>query len=73
MIDHSDLPKLQSITLGEDALEGDWDRKTIDVEPFNYKNTLSMKSNQSICHSINQIFLPSLPSKVETISITLVP
>ena len=45
-IDDSDLPKLQSIQLGDYALEGDWrdDRKTISDEPYNYKNTLTMRS-----------------------------
>ena len=45
-IDDSDLPKLQSIQLGEGALQGDGgdDRKTIRNEPYNYKNTLTMRS-----------------------------
>ena len=45
-IDDSDLPKLQSIQLGDDALHGDPrdDRKTISDEPYNYKNTLTMRS-----------------------------
>ena len=45
-IDDSDLPKLQSIQLGEYALRGDGrvDRKTISNEPYNYKNTLTMRS-----------------------------
>ena len=45
-IDDSDLPKLQSIQLGWDALAGDWgdDRKTISYPPYNYKNTLTMRS-----------------------------
>ena len=45
-IDDSDLPKLQSIQLGQWALAGDWgdDRKTISDEPYNYKNTLTMRS-----------------------------
>ena len=44
--DGSDLPKLQSIELDWSALEGDGgdDRKTISDEPFNYNNTLTMKS-----------------------------
>ena len=44
--DDSDLPKLQSIQLGYGALEGDWrdDRKTIRNIPYNYKNTLTMRS-----------------------------
>ena len=45
-IDDSDLPKLQSIELGAVALQGDYsdDRKTISKEPYNYKNTLTMRS-----------------------------
>jgi len=45
-IDDSDLPKLQSIQLGGGALEGDGrdDRKTISNEPYNFKNTLTMRS-----------------------------
>ena len=45
-IDDSDLPKLQSIQLDRWALAGDWgdDRKTINNEPYNYKNTLTMRS-----------------------------
>ena len=45
-IDDSDLPKLQSIQLGKWALEGDdrADRKMISKEPYNYKNTLTMRS-----------------------------
>ena len=45
-IDDSDLPKLQSIQLGDSALAGDGgdDRKTISTEPYNYKNTLTMRS-----------------------------
>ena len=45
-IDNSDLPKLQSIHLDEYALQGDDrnDRKTISDEPYNFKNTLTMRS-----------------------------
>ena len=45
-IDDSDLPKLQSIQLGSWTLRGDIgdDRKTIEDEPYNYKNTLTMRS-----------------------------
>ena len=45
-IDDSGLPKLQSIELDEGALRGDdrADRKTISDEPYNYKNTLTMRS-----------------------------
>ena len=40
-----DLPKLQSIILGKNALNGDDsdDRKMIDTSPYNYKNTLKMQ------------------------------
>ena len=48
-VDDSDLPKLQSIQLGKYAICGDDrddrdDRKRISEEPFNYKNTLTMRS-----------------------------
>ena len=45
-IDDSDLPKLQSIQLDYGALDGDNrdDRQTISKEPYNYKNTLTMRS-----------------------------
>ena len=45
-IDDSDLPVLQSIRLGYYALDGDGgnDRKTISEAPFNYNNTLTMRS-----------------------------
>ena len=45
-VDDSDLPKLQSIQLGVCALQGDDsdDRQTISDEPYNYKNTLTMRS-----------------------------
>ena len=45
-IDNSDLPKLLSIQLGICAFDGDGgdDRKTISDEPFNFKNTLTMRS-----------------------------
>ena len=45
-IDDSDLPKLQSIQLGDCTLNGNHrdDRKTIEDEPYNYKNTLTMRS-----------------------------
>ena len=44
--DDSDLPKLQSIQLGSSALDGDKrdDRETISYKPYNYKNTLTMRS-----------------------------
>ena len=45
-IDDSDLPKLQSIQLGLSALVGDGrdDRKTISDKPYNFNNTLTMRS-----------------------------
>ena len=45
-VDDSDLPKLQSIRLTTGALVGDEgnDRKTIRNPPYNYKNTLTMRS-----------------------------
>ena len=45
-IDDSDLPILQSIQLDESAFEGDSrdDRKTISNKPYNYKNTMTMRS-----------------------------
>ncbi|KAK8798895.1 hypothetical protein WA588_005456 [Blastocystis sp. NMH] len=44
------LPKLQSIQLGWFALWGDYrdDRKTISDEPYNYKNTLTMRNLPSL-------------------------
>ena len=37
---------LQSIQLGSGSLQGDWrdDRKTISDKPYNYKNTMTMRS-----------------------------
>ena len=45
-IDDSELPKLQSIQLGTHALQGDGgdDRKAISTQPYNWKNTLTMRS-----------------------------
>ena len=45
-INDSDLPKLQSIQLNGWALISDYldNRKTISTEPFNYNNTLTMRS-----------------------------
>ena len=45
-IDDSDLPKFESILLGYGALAGDGraDRQTIRNPPYNYKNTLTMRS-----------------------------
>ena len=46
-IDDSDLPKLQSIELGGFALYGDPTdgQKSISDPPYNYKNTLTMRSD----------------------------
>ena len=51
---------LQSIQLGSGALYGDYrhDRKTINTEPYNYKNTLAMRSEIEWVDEI--IDLPSL-------------
>ena len=47
LIDSSDLPELQSIHLGTCALFGDDSscREGIHQPPFNYKNTITMKSD----------------------------
>ena len=44
------LPKLQSIQLGDHALQGGngADRTTIDEEPYNFKNTLTMRNLPSL-------------------------
>ena len=44
--DESDLPSLQSIQLGNNALQGDSGdkRKMITEEPYNYRNTMTMRS-----------------------------
>ena len=44
--DYLDLPSLRSIKLGKFTLSGDGSekRETIKTRPFNYKNTLTMKS-----------------------------
>ena len=46
IVDDVDLPQLQSIQLAKRALDGDDDSsmRTISSAPYNYKNTLSMKS-----------------------------
>ena len=61
-IDHSDLPELRFIELGVSALYGDSDddRKTISTEPYNYKNTLTMRSESE--WNDEWIDLPSLTS-----------
>ena len=58
--DHSDLPKLQSVHLDQCALNGDNrdGRKTTSDEPYNYKNTLTMRSE--IEWNDEWIDLPSL-------------
>jgi len=45
-IDDSDLPMLQSIQLDYGALYGDqrFERRTISSYPYNYNNTLTMRS-----------------------------
>lgn len=61
-----DLPKLQSIVLDTNALEGDFndDRKEIHVEPYNYKNTLTLKRAFSLLRSFDRpSFLDSLQGK----------
>ena len=60
--DEADLPLLQSIELGGSALAGDWrdDRKTSQRSPFNWKNSLVMRSGD-LCGS-EWIDLPSLIS-----------
>ena len=57
-----DLPQLQSIILDDSALEGDWqkNRKGIEFKPYNYKNTLTMKSSHKRIGSY-----PDLPSLTE--------
>ena len=46
-IDESDLPKLQSIQLGQYALTGDWRPSRIKMNG-NYKNSLTMKSKNEL-------------------------
>ena len=60
-IDDSDLPELQSIDLNSYALHGAYsDRQTISEEPYNYKNTLTMRSETE--WNDEWIDLPSLTS-----------
>ena len=61
-IDDSDLPKIQSIQLASSALKGDDrdDRETISTAPYNYNNTLTMRSD--IEWNNEWIDLPSLTS-----------
>ena len=58
--DESDLPTLQSIQLGHHALQGESGdrRKTITEPPYNYRNTLTMRSE--IKWSCERIDIPSL-------------
>ncbi|KAK8792582.1 hypothetical protein WA588_005074 [Blastocystis sp. NMH] len=65
------LPKLQSIQLGISALLGDADadRKTINNEPYNYKNTLTMRNLPSLTefkgidnfYAIGSVILENIP------------
>lgn len=47
--DTPDLPKLESITLGPGSVFGDFDdsRITTDEKPYDYKNSIIMKSEES--------------------------
>ena len=59
-IDYLDLATLQSIQLSYGTLQGDYrdDRKTISEAPYNYKNTMIMRSE---IEWVNEwIDLPSL-------------
>ena len=55
-----DLPKLKSIEMGAQALwiDGRDGQRTIKYKPYNYKNTLTMRSEWSVTHII--VDLPSL-------------
>ena len=48
-VDDSDLPNLQTSQLDYFALQGDdsGDQETISEEPYNYTNTLTMKSESA--------------------------
>ena len=56
MNDEIDLPTLQSLTIGSWSLQGDYrdNRKTISREPYNYKNTLRMRSNNEWDNDLNR-------------------
>ena len=41
----ADLPKVHTITLGGGTFLGDNTKNTTAVEPYNYSNKLTMKSN----------------------------
>lgn len=58
--DYQDLLKLQSIELEYSACRGDSDssRTTMKNKPYNYKNTLTMKSNDCVERSNDKISLP---------------
>ena len=60
--DDLDLPQLHSIELDYCALRGDeWDeQKVLEEKPYNYKNTLIMKSGCSVIGVMTD--LPSLTS-----------
>ena len=47
-----DLPLLQSVKLGDYAFRGDSNRKTINEYPYNYNNTMIMKSDNK-CENMN--------------------
>ena len=56
MNDEIDLPTLQSFHIGSWSLQGDYrdNRKTISSEPYNYKNTLRMRSNNEWDNELNR-------------------
>ena len=56
MNDEIDLPTLQSLTIGSWSLQGDYrdNRKTISSEPYNYKNTLRMRSDNEWDNELNR-------------------
>ena len=57
-----DLPKLQSVKLGNNAFRGDSNRKTTNEYPYNYNNTMIMKSDSNWQNVFSD--LPSLISFV---------
>ena len=56
MNDEIDLPTLQSFHIGSWSLQGDYrdNRKTISSEPYNYKNTLRMRSDDEWDNELNR-------------------
>lgn len=60
MTDNPDLSKLQSIELEYSACRGDSDssRRMMKGERYNYKNTLTMRSNVCVERSNGMISLP---------------